>query len=683
MPTISSPGLGSGLDIGGIVSQLVAAEGQPASFRLDRREAEYQAKISALGSLKSSLSDVQSALGGLTAFGDFQGRTASSGDTSIFTLTATADAAPSSYAISVEKLAQSQKLSSGPYTDTTNTVTGGAGGTLTFRFGTYDGASFTVNADKATGSVTIDPAKSSLQEIRNAVNEADIGVTANIINDGSGYHLVFVSDDSGAANSLEISVTDDDGNDTDSAGLSLFAYDPTAGVGSGKNMTENVKAQDAELYIDGLLVKSADNQVNSAIEGLTIDLLSASPGKNVTASITEDTATITNNVDGFVSKYNKFIDSVNSLSSFNAETGEAGILLGNSVLRTVTGQVRGILSSAVSGLDGAYRSLADLGITTQSGGTLAIDKTKLEAALASDPDAVAKVFSAASSATDSLIKTNAPASNAVTGSYAVNVTTLATQGMFNGAGVLPADFAATPLVIDADNNDFVITVDGVQSSTVSLTLGSYNSGDTLAAEIQSRINGDANLKDAGVTVSVGYDSGSNRFIVTSDRYGSESTVEFTSVDTNTAAQLGFSVSAGVTGQDVAGTIGGISATGSGRTLTGSGTATGISFDVVGGSTGSRGSVSVSRGIADQLNTLLDDLLDSDGVINSRTEGLNNSIEDIGEQREALSLRLARLEDRLLAQFSAMDALVAQLQNTGNFLLQQLATLPAAQQNSSG
>ena len=210
MATISSPGLGSGLDVGSIVAQLVAAEGQPATLRLDQREANYQAKISALGTFKSAVSEVQSSLVSLKTFSGLQGRTASSSDTDLLKVTSDTTAFPSSYTVSVEKLAQSHKLASAAFSDTTSSVTSGNGGTFTFRFGTYDGSTFTVNPEKATQTVSLDAADSSLEGIRNTINNADIGVTANIVNDGTGSRLVFVSNSSGKANSLEITITDDE-----------------------------------------------------------------------------------------------------------------------------------------------------------------------------------------------------------------------------------------------------------------------------------------------------------------------------------------------------------------------------------------------------------------------------------------------------------------------------------------
>jgi flagellar hook-associated protein 2 len=158
-------------------------------------------------------------------------------------------------------------------------------------------------------------------------------------------------------------------------------------------------------------------------------------------------------------------------------------------------------------------------------------------------------------------------------------------------------------------------------------------------------------------------------------------VEITAVDTNTAATLGLSVGTGTDGVDVAGTIGGVTATGSGQTLTANGDAAGIQLEITGGLTGSRGTVVFSRGIADQLTSLLESYLDRDGMINARTEGLNNRIDDINEQRDRLDRRIEILQQRYLTQFTALDTLIGQLQSTSTYLTSQLAALPGAKTSS--
>ena len=273
--TITSTGLGSGIDINGLVSKIMAVESQPLQ-QLDTKEATYQAQLASYGQVKSALSAFQAAVGGLESATSFQSIAATSADSSVYTASASSIAVPGTYSIEVVKLAQSQKLISGAFTGVNDVV---GTGTLTFQFGTDDGmGGFTVNSTKAAQSVTIDAAHDTLSGVRDAINAANIGVTATIINDGTGYKLSLTSSDTGAANSLKITVTNDSvGTNLDNTGLSQFAYDPAGSVGNGKNLTQTLAAQDAELNVDGINgIKKSSNVVSDVVQGVTLNLLKQS-----------------------------------------------------------------------------------------------------------------------------------------------------------------------------------------------------------------------------------------------------------------------------------------------------------------------------------------------------------------------------------------------------------------------
>ncbi len=666
--TISTAGIGSGLDINGIIGQLMAIERQPLAA-LAQKEAKYQTKLSAYGTLKGAMSSFQSAMGDLSTLSKFRPIKTSVADTTILSASASTGALPGSYSIEVTQLAQSHKLASAAFDATTDTV---GSGTLTFQFGTYSGGTFTANADKATQTVTIASSQNSLAGIRDAVNDADIGVTAAIVNDGTGYKLVFTSDDTGADNSLKITVDDDDLNDTDNSNLSRLAYDPAGSAGSGKNLTQTVSALDATLTMDGISISKESNVIDDVVEGITLTLLAESDANTpTTLTVSRDTSAVQTSVEAFVKAYNDLRKTVTDLTSYNAETKVASVLQGDAAARSVLTQVRRTLSTALTGLNGTYTDLSQIGVSFKSDGTLSLDSTKLQSALSSNFNDVAGLFAAYGTPSDSLIDYVSSTADTLPGRYEVSVTTLPAQGYYTGAAV-----ASLPVTIGADNDTFALEVDGVQTGTITLTQGSYTTAAALTAEIQSRINGDSNLEDAGISVTVTH-SGS-ALTITSSRYGSESTVEITSVDTTTAATLGLSAASGTAGVDVAGSIGGVSATGSGRYLTGAGDADGLQIEVTGGSTGERGGVYYSQGYAYRLDTLMDELLDADdGMIVGKTDGLNASIESIGTRREALNRRLEDVERRLRAQFTALDSIVAQLRTTSDYLTRQLTSLPGA------
>jgi len=664
MAAITSPGIGSGLDVRSLVDSLVRAEGEPAVNRLNTREAKLQAQLSALGSVKSALSTFKGALGNLTSIASFQKRSATSSNTELFTVAVAGTPVAGSYEIEVKQLAQAHKLASTPFDEASSAVGTGA---LTFQFG---------DPTKPAQTVTITDENNSLSGVRDAVNAANIGVRATIVNGDDGYQLVFSAENSGTDNSLRISVTEDpaDGSNTDMNGLSRLAYNADA-----YNMTQTAEAKNAEVYIDGIKVSSATNSISDAIAGVTLTLKKAEVGTKATLNVNLDKNSATTAVEGFVNAFNSLVGTFNQLSGYNAETKQGGILIGDSSLRGVLSQVRSVMGNPVGGLDGPYRALADLGIKTQADGTLELDKAKLTAALDSNFDDIGQLFAATATATDSLVTYTGSTSATSVGSYAVNITQAATRGSY-----VDTVSSVSSLVVDGSNNTFKISVDGVSSGTISLTQKTYGSEAELAAELQSRINGDSALSSAGVSVLVSYDEVNNRFTFASERYGSASTVAITEVaDTLASGAIGLTIAGTSTdGEDVAGTIGGVAATGAGQYLTGTGAAEGLKILVQGDATGDRGNVSFTRGVADRLSSLLDGWLATDSFLNARSSGVQAQIDDIGKQREALALRLEAVEARYVKQFTALDALMAQMQSTSNYLAGQLASLPGGYSGSS-
>jgi len=645
----------------------VAAEKEPQTTRLDTKKATLQARLSAYGVLKSALSSLQTSLSGLASLSTYRERTVASSNADVVTATATIAAATGKYQVSLAGLATEHKLATDPvnqanarFTSVTDLV---GTGSLTFKFGTtvYDKdtdtyTSFDLNAEQPSHTVEI--TDGSLQGIRDAINNADMGITASIIFDGSYQRLALSADDTGAASSLEITVDDDDGNDSDASGLSLLAFN-----GSATHLVQNQAAQDtAGLAIDGIDITSASNTLTDVVSGLTINLLETGSS---TVSVTHDKDSVSSAVGSFVETYNGLIATINDLSSYDPETGRAGLLNGDGVLRSIDSQVRRVLGQMVSGLNGPYRQLADIGITRNfKDGTLILDDTKLQSAIDNNFDAIAGIFTAYGAATDSLIQYNSSTDDTKVGSYDVNITQLATQGTF--AGSQPAGLAITGGVNDA----LSVSIDGI-TADITLSAKTYASASALAAELQSRLNASEELQTAGVAVRVAASSGI--LTITSESYGSGSKVSV--IGGNGRNDLFGLAPVETDGVDVAGSIGGIGATGNGQKLTGAGIAKGLDLLVLGGNTGGRGSVTYSRGYAEQLNNVLDQLLLADGVFGSVTDGINRGIKDIDARREMVEQRMQAYEDRIRAQFTAMDKLVAQLRSTSDFLTQQLAGLP--------
>ncbi|WP_405241366.1 flagellar filament capping protein FliD [Lentisalinibacter salinarum] len=461
MASITSTGIGSGLDVGGIVEQLVAAEGQPARQRFARQEARAQSELSAYGTLKSALSDFRDQLDGMKSLNSLLTRKASSGNEELFAVVPDETAIPASYSVEVVQLAQAAKLTSGAFADSDALV---GTGTLTIGVGAL---SF---------DIEITEENNTLAGIRDAINDAvdNAGVSATIVNADGGSYLILSGTRTGASREVSVSQAGGDG------GLAALTYDAVAGTGS---LTLSQAAQDAHVRIDGFDVYSETNTVTGAIDGVSIDLLDAAPGETNDAVIEYDVAAVRSTITDFVESYNELVDTVGSLTSYNQETQQGGPLLGDATLRGLEAQLRREFSTPAGNSQSPFGTLAEIGVSLQIDGKLAVDDTRLDEALG------------------------------------------------------------------------------------------------------------ANFQDVGRLF---------------------------------AAEDGFAV---------------------------------------------------------RLFDRVDRALSDDGAIETRTEGLNNRIERIEEQRESLNRRLEALETRLLRQFNALDSLVSQLNNTSSFLAQQLANLPTPGKDS--
>lgn len=655
---LSAPGIGSNLDVNGIVSQIMALERRPLTV-LDTKEAKYQAQLTAYGSLKGALSSFQSAVAALASPARFSAVTASFADTTVATATASSAAAAGSYSVEVQTLAQSHKLKSATFAATSTTV---GTGTLTIRFGTYSGGTFTLNPDQAAQTISVDASESSLAGVRDAINTANAGVSASIVNDGSGNRLIIASKDTGVANALKITVEDDDLANTDNAGLSQLAYD--ASTGGTTNLTQTFAAQNATAVIDGIAITKASNTISDAIEGVTLNLLKANTPSATTLTVTRDTAGIQAAVQSFVTAYNDLNKIVTDLSKYDAANKRSSTLTGDATVRSVQTQLRGVFNTTLSTAGGGLTALSNIGISFQKDGTLKLDSSKLTTALSDSTKDVSTLFAAVGKPTDSLVSFVSSTSDTKNGTYLLNVSQLSTQGKAVGGG-------AAVLTINAASNDTIdLTVDGVAAS-VTLAAGTYSAAE-LAAEIQSKINGVIALSSTGISVTVTQSAGV--LSVTSNRYGSASTVAITG---GTGKSDLFGAQTETAGVNVAGTIGGITATGSGQILTGTGDASGLALKVTGGATDARGTVSFARGYAYELDKLVEKMLEDDSLVDGRMDGINASIKNVGTQREVLARRLDMVESRYRAQFTALDVMMSSMSNTSSFLQQQLENLPKA------
>jgi flagellar hook-associated protein 2 len=653
---ISSVGLGSGVLTSDLIDKLAGAERAPTEARLDNKEAEVNAELSVFGLIQSAITDLRLPARTLSNPDLFESKTVTSGNSAFSGVVDSNISSTGSYQLEVTALAVSQTLTTSSLLNDSDTTALGTG-------------SLSITSGSTTANISIDSSNNTLDGIAAAINEeSSLGVTASVVNTGSGYKLVLNSDETGIANEIEIAVTDTgDGSDIDQNGLSRLSY--TAGA---LNLDLSQSAVDAAFEFNGVPITRSSNNVDDVIAGVTLTLTGTNAGAPSSLVIANDTVEVVDKVKEFIEKFNSLQTLINDNSVFDPSGAtDNGVLLGDSTTRTMMAQVRRVIGGGVEGLESAnVRGLAEVGISTDyKTGLLTFNETTFTKKLASDPEDVAALFGEQGRVSDSQVQFETSGINTKPGTYAINITTAGTRAELSGDVSMGAS-----TTIDANTNNLTLKVDGITSGEITLDIASYTQ-EELLVELQTKINQDSALVAAGKTVTVSLD-GSNQIVINSNKYGSSSKVELIAVDINTEDQLGLSSGAGTDGVDVEGTINGVAATGSGQVLTAAtgDDSEGIRITVDGSATGNRGTVTYIEGVGEQFVDLITRFVTTGGALASTTDRLNSELLLISEQRFDLNERIESLTARLARQFTAADIIISQLNSTADFVKQQLDAL---------
>jgi flagellar hook-associated protein 2 len=369
MPTITSPGIASGLDVNNIITQLMSLERIPLN-KLTTKEASYNAKLTAYGSIKGALSSLETAAKALATDSTISGKSVSVSDSTVLAASASSTAVAGSYSLSITQLAKSHTVRS----NTSYAATSDSFNTGTLAIAIHGGTAV---------NVTIDGTNNTLAGIRQAINDADAGVTATIINDGTTNRLVLSSDTSGSVGDISVAVTDDGSGGTHA----LLGLDSAS-------LVQTQPADDAVLIINGIAITRTSNTITDAIEGVTLSLAKGTvttPG-TATLTIAKDTAATTTAVDTFVKAYNTAVGLLKTSSAYGASITTGAALAGDGTVRALQSQLSSLVQSSVSGVAGGISTLSDMGISIKTGGTLEVDSAKLAAALADPAKDVSALF---------------------------------------------------------------------------------------------------------------------------------------------------------------------------------------------------------------------------------------------------------------------------------------------------
>jgi flagellar hook-associated protein 2 len=372
--TISVGGLMSGLDTNGIIEQMLSIQQRPI-LSLQRNEAEYQVKLSTYGNFKSLLTGLKSSMEALDSENDLIRFTAQSGDTGLFTVSADETATAGNYNITVSEMADVHKLTSVAFAEAEAV----GEGTIHLSLGAADAVDIAIS-DTDT-----------IQDVADAINDADAGVNAAVIFDGTDYYLTLTGEETGADQVINLTVTDTDLNNIDAFGLSRLVYDEGGTI----NMTNTQSAADAIITVDGVAdIQRSTNVIDDVIEGVTLTLASApdAPDNTTSLSITRNTGTASQAIATFVSKYNNVLDFIATQQKYDPATGDAGLLLGDATTNTIRNNLKSLATGTISST-GDIDNLTDLGIAFNEEGRLEVDSDQLDDALKNNFDDVIQFFS--------------------------------------------------------------------------------------------------------------------------------------------------------------------------------------------------------------------------------------------------------------------------------------------------
>lgn len=617
---VSFGGLASGFDTQSIIEAILRADSRPLE-RLRVRQDLLRSRAAALDELRARLVSFEGSLLGLSPEITFRARVATASDETSLAAAAGASAETGLFSVEVLSLASAHKVRSNGLAAPDQGLVGD--GTITLKAG--DGDPVTIEVSATLGN-------NSLEAVRDAINAEEAGIEASVVFDGTAYRLVVRSAETGLANAMTI---------TDTTGLGL--------ADAGNLVTS---AADASLRVDGLAVTSSSNRVTGVIPGVTLDLRGVTTAGPITVEVKEDVEKVVRAVQGFVEAYNELLDFFRK--QFDRE--QPGPLATDSTARNAVFALQTLVTSGVEGIAlGGIRSLSAIGVSADGKtGALSLNSAELRKQLEARFDEVGRIFLAGATATSSRIRYQSSTESTEAGTYAVQITQAAQQASVAGTAAI---------TVLARDETLIITV-GSGSASAALTSG------MTVAEVVDAVN--AALRQAGVAATAFDDGG--RLRITTRQFGSAVLVSVVSdqPDPGDGTGSGFGTSPATdTGVDVAGSIGGAPAAGSGQLLTAAadGPYAGLTLRVVAtpaevaSAGGDFGTVSFSAGLVRSLvATLRGYTRGSDGPVATARAGLEEGLRRLADDIERFEARIEARRARLVRMFAEVEKAIAALQS---------------------
>ena len=652
-------GLVSGLDTGAIIEGLVGLQ-QAQVDRLEVQQSEIETERAAFQGIEARVLSFRSNLVNLnrSTSSVFDPTEGTSSDESIVTVSTDSGAAEGSFLIRVNSLARAQQIGSQGFDESATIPTGEI--------------SFQVGGRPAT-NITIDDSNNTPAGLVDAINDSSADVSASIVFDqaNSANRILLTSRESGVAN--EITVTNN---------LAAATGSETRPDFSGPAIQEAANAQVQLGSGPGAIVAEFDtNTVEGLIENVTLNLQAADVDQEIDIQISRDTEPARSAIENFVSEFNSLIDFIDTQTAFNPETGQGSPLLGNRNVSNIQNSLAALVTDIVPGADPSLNRFSQLGIDIGGNGRLSINSTELDQALSGElegvgPDDIGRLFQLSGQSSNSGIEFLVGSTRTASSSAPIEVDIL--QSAERGS-VAATDELASSITIDASNNQFQLTLDGLESETLTLANGTF-SPEQLATLVQNRINGSVELGNSEVAVNVE----DGRLNFTSQRFGRSSSI---SAFSGTALDaLGLDGSEEGIGQDVAGSfiVDGVveSATGSGRTLIGDSNNENtadlqIRVELNASQIGndSEGTLQISRGISSRIDQFFGEILDTEvGTLSTIDNEFALQIESLDESIARVNAISEAQSQSLVEQFATLERVLSDLQSTSSFLSSQLSGL---------
>ncbi len=677
---IKSLGAGSGIDTKSLVNQLTEIERIGPQARIDRVRDKAEAQISDFGLLTSAMATLEDAAKLLSEpEGLFSKSAAYTDSDALIPVELDTDVQAGSYVLEVTEIAAAQSLSSTTFSNKTDAV---GEGTLTFNMGAATVVSgkqtaFALDTSESAVVITIDSTNNTLEGLRDAINDADFGVQATIVFDGADYVLQ-MNAASGENNELEIVVSESGGSpsNNDASDLSRFAFNSaTSDVGT---LVENQGGQDASIKVNGLTVTRESNTIDDVIQGLTFDVLKKDPGVPITITVSEDKAFAEQNIRDFVEAYNLFTEAIQpAVGTIEEEDADGksqtiiGSLRNDSLAKSVVSRIRSVISNVIPGLgDTSFTALSTIGIRTELDGSLVFHEDTFKESMDDHFEDVQKLLAPQTVSSDSGVFVNGYGDDTVAGEYDIVITTQPARSVYQGQAV------SVPLDTTGKTHTFKVNVNGDVSEELTLPNAVYADNADIASAMQVLINSDETLTAAGAAVLVSYDSDNNRFDITSTKYGAASNVAITEASAETISELGLTVaSAAIAGATVAGTVNGVEGFGSANVLLPAIGEPGERLALIIGDNATTATVNFSRGFAGEMESTLNEFLESNGLFDKRELTLNDTLDELTSDEERLDVKMTAFQERLMNQFIAMERILNGLNSSGGFLESLIDTLP--------